>query len=68
MDGYEVADRFRAAGASAVLIAVTGYGQETDRARSQAAGFAAHFVKPVDLDELKRSLERLPVGTAGATT
>jgi hypothetical protein len=36
------------------------------RARSETAGFVAHFVKPVDLDELKHALERLPVGEAGA--
>ena len=59
MDGYEVADRLRSSSALSVLIAVTGYGQETDRARSEASGFAAHFVKPVDLDELKRCLDRL---------
>ncbi len=64
MDGYEVADRLRAAGVSVPLIAVTGYGQETDRARSETAGFVAHFVKPVDLDQLKQSLERLLVGPA----
>jgi CheY-like chemotaxis protein/anti-sigma regulatory factor (Ser/Thr protein kinase) len=66
IDGYEVADRLRTAGVSVPLIAVTGYGQETDRARSEMAGFAAHFVKPVDLDDLKHSLERLLVGRAGA--
>jgi signal transduction histidine kinase len=66
MDGYEVADRLRAAGVAALLIAVTGYGQEADRTRSQSAGFAAHFVKPVDLDELKHSLERLLVDAADA--
>jgi CheY-like chemotaxis protein len=59
MDGYEVADRLRAAGVSVPLIAVTGYGQETDRTRSETAGFVAHFVKPVDLDELRHSLEQL---------
>jgi CheY-like chemotaxis protein len=59
MDGYEVADRLRSSSALSVLIAVTGYGQETDRARSEASGFAAHFVKPVDLEELKHCLDRL---------
>jgi len=61
MDGYEVAEQLRHAGVSAMIVAVTGYGQETDRARSEANGFAAHFVKPVDLDELKRALDRLLV-------
>jgi len=62
MDGYEVAERLRSAGVFSVLVAVTGYGQEADRARSEASGFAAHFVKPVDLEELKRCLPRLLVG------
>jgi CheY-like chemotaxis protein len=66
MDGYEVADRLRRAGVSGLPIAVTGYGQEADRARSRASGFVAHFVKPVDLEELQRSLERLLMKTAGA--
>jgi CheY-like chemotaxis protein len=67
MDGYEVADRLRDAGISARVIAVTGYGQEADRSRSQSAGFVAHFVKPVDLDELRHFLERLPVDTEATT-
>jgi PAS domain S-box-containing protein len=49
MDGYEVARRIRASGASARIIALTGYGQLEDRQRSAAAGFAAHLVKPVDI-------------------
>ena len=51
MDGYELAARLRALpdGAHCRLIAVTGYGQAHDRARSEAAGFAQHLVKPVDL-------------------
>jgi signal transduction histidine kinase/DNA-binding response OmpR family regulator len=64
MDGYEVAERLRAAGMPALAVALTGYGQESDRARSTASGFAAHLVKPVDFDELRRCLDRLlaPVG------
>jgi PAS domain S-box-containing protein len=65
MDGYEVADRLKSAGLPAVLVAVTGYGQEADRTRSEASGFAAHFVKPVDLDELKHCLDRLLAGVGG---
>jgi CheY-like chemotaxis protein len=37
-------------------MAVTGYGQETDRRRSKEAGFDGHLVKPVDLEKLARSL------------
>jgi PAS domain S-box-containing protein len=58
MDGYELAERIRAElGERAPrLIALTGYGQQTDRARSERAGFAAHLVKPVDLELLHRYL------------
>ena len=59
MDGYEVSERLRAFSTPIVTVAVTGYGQEADRSRSAAAGFAAHFVKPVDLDELKTTLDGL---------
>ena len=56
MDGYEVARRLRRAPETrgALLVAVTGYGQESDRARSREAGFDHHLVKPVDLDGLRR--------------
>ncbi|HET9492054.1 MAG TPA: ATP-binding protein [Methylomirabilota bacterium] len=49
LDGYEVARALRAspAGKTALLIAVTGYGQAEDRRRSKEAGFDAHLVKPV---------------------
>ena len=54
MDGYELARRLRAQhdGAPLRLIALTGYGQEDDRARSQEAGFDHHLVKPIALDAL----------------
>ena len=59
MDGYELAARLRAqAGAAApILIALSGYGQESDRARSEAAGFAVHLVKPIDAMELLSAIE-----------
>ncbi|HUR21602.1 MAG TPA: response regulator, partial [Vicinamibacterales bacterium] len=58
MDGYELATRLRAMeGLGALrLIAVTGYGQESDQRRSETAGFDAHLIKPVSLDELLRAL------------
>ena len=56
MDGYELASRLRGDPRPPRLIAVTGYGQQTDRARSQAAGFERHLVKPVDLEELLAAL------------
>jgi CheY-like chemotaxis protein len=50
MNGYELARRLRVKGseAPALLIALTGYGQKEDRARSSEAGFDHHFVKPAD--------------------
>jgi two-component system CheB/CheR fusion protein len=41
-----------------LLIALTGYGQEEDRRRSQDAGFDKHFVKPVDPESLFEALAR----------
>jgi PAS domain S-box-containing protein len=54
MDGYELARRLRAQrGASALrLIAVTGYGQDADRMRAQAAGFDHHLIKPIAAEAL----------------
>ena len=62
MDGYEVARRLRAEYGKdgMTLIALTGYGQETDHAGAQAAGFDDHLVKPVDLNALCAALERIP--------
>ena len=39
-------------------IAMSGYGMAADRARSLAAGFAQHLVKPVDLEAIEQQLER----------
>jgi CheY-like chemotaxis protein len=54
MSGHDVARRLRASPlfASLVLVAVSGWGQESDKARSQAAGFDAHIVKPLDPEQL----------------
>jgi signal transduction histidine kinase/ActR/RegA family two-component response regulator len=59
MDGYELAERLHAiAGLEMLpLLAVTGYGQIEDHARSKAAGFAAHLTKPVAAELLRRSIE-----------
>ncbi|MES1245112.1 MAG: ATP-binding protein [Acidobacteriota bacterium] len=56
MDGFQVARGLRALPGlrGALLVALTGYGQEGDRRRSAAAGFDHHLVKPVDLEELRR--------------
>jgi DNA-binding response OmpR family regulator len=61
LNGYEVGRRIRAQpwGASVVLIALTGWGQEEDRRRSHEAGFDGHLVKPVEYAELMTLLDRL---------
>ena len=50
MDGYQLADWFRSHDPKRqmVLVALTGFGRETDRQRSAEAGFDLHLVKPVD--------------------
>lgn len=59
MSGYELARQIRAEdwGRDALLIAVTGWGQQEDRERSRAAGFDHHLTKPVDPDALQALLE-----------
>lgn len=55
LDGYEVCRRVRALGLPDLrIVAMTGYGQERDRALAHAAGFDKHAVKPVDFTELRR--------------
>jgi len=58
LDGYEVAKRIRQQPAlqNAVLVAMTGYGQETDRQRSREAGFDHHLVKPVRFEQMQNIL------------
>ena len=62
MDGYELAGHIRLDPAmkTARLIALTGYGQDTDRDRARSAGFDVHLVKPVSIAELTRSLADVP--------
>jgi signal transduction histidine kinase/ActR/RegA family two-component response regulator len=54
MDGYELARRLRAQpeNARATLVALTGYGQNQDRAEARQAGFDHYLVKPADLNEV----------------
>jgi CheY-like chemotaxis protein len=64
MDGNELARRLRAdpRTRAALLVAVTGYGQEQDRRAALEAGFDHHLVKPVDLDKLAAILAGLGSG------
>ncbi|HWN68483.1 MAG TPA: GAF domain-containing protein, partial [Haliangium sp.] len=61
MDGYETSRHLRAlpAGAAIKLVALTGYGQESDRQRSIEAGFDEHLTKPVKLARLLEAVARL---------
>jgi PAS domain S-box-containing protein len=60
LSGYEVAKRLRAEMINPPpLIAITGYGQASDRETSLEAGFRAHLTKPVDIDKLTALLEQL---------
>ena len=70
VDGYELARRLRQMHESAgvTLVALTGYGQESDRQRAADAGFDHHLVKPVGIGDLRellscanRSLSPTPV-------
>lgn len=60
LDGYRLAEAVRSlpGGDAVLLVALTGYGMPEDRARTKAAGFDRHLVKPVDLRELAAALER----------
>jgi signal transduction histidine kinase/DNA-binding response OmpR family regulator len=60
LDGYEVARRLRARPETeeALLVAVSGYGQEEDRRRSKEAGFDHHLTKPVDFSVLRQVLPK----------
>jgi len=65
MDGYELAKHLRQNPElkEMRLIAITGYGQQSDRQRSRDAGFDEHMVKPVEwrkLEELLASLMKRP--------
>jgi CheY-like chemotaxis protein len=61
LDGYEVARRIRTQpwGKQTLLLALTGWGQDSDRRRSATAGFNLHLVKPVDIGRLMELLSQL---------
>jgi two-component system, sensor histidine kinase len=66
LDGYALAKALRAdpTTSGALLVALTGWGQDKDRARTKAAGFDLHFVKPVDPESIARVVETLRTGRA----
>jgi CheY-like chemotaxis protein len=61
MDGCELARRLRADhGASISLVAFTGMARDVDRKRTREAGFVEHLTKPVDIEDLRAVLAKLP--------
>lgn len=63
LNGYEIAREIRKSehdGAGVTLVAVTGWGQDSDRARAVEAGFDHHFTKPVEPDLLTALVARTP--------
>jgi PAS domain S-box-containing protein len=67
MNGYEACRRIRQHpwGQRMFLVALTGWGQEEDRQKSEQAGFNTHMVKPPDYDALLKLLALLPSGQSG---
>jgi PAS domain S-box-containing protein len=66
LDGYALASRLRAEGfTDTLMIAITGYAQEGDRARAREAGFDRHFAKPVDFEALATLLGMDPETVRG---
>jgi signal transduction histidine kinase len=67
MDGYELARHLRRAHATAAirLVALTGYGQDSDKQRSLEAGFNEHVVKPIEFDTLRDVLTRVSARIPG---
>jgi signal transduction histidine kinase/ActR/RegA family two-component response regulator len=65
MDGYEVARQVRSLprGQRTLLIAVTGWGQQSDRERARTAGFDVHLTKPVSLGDLRAVMDTIPAMT-----
>jgi CheY-like chemotaxis protein len=59
MDGYALARAIRALPgfATVPMVALSGFGSEADRAKSRAAGFDRHMLKPFDLSDLERMVE-----------
>lgn len=58
VSGYEVARRLREGKSTALLVALTGYGQEEDKMKARGAGFDHHLTKPVGIADVEALLER----------
>jgi PAS domain S-box-containing protein len=62
LSGYEVARQVRqgSLGRTVTLVAVTGWGQDSDKARALAAGFNHHFTKPIETERLNDLIRSTP--------
>jgi CheY-like chemotaxis protein len=69
IDGYDVARRLRASGVTRGirLVALTGYGQESDRRQALLSGFDRHLVKPIDTEMLLSTIAQLNVSLNAVT-
>lgn len=67
MNGYDAARRIRANGSKALLIALTGWGQENDKRSARESGFDFHLVKPAEPEALRALLDQQR-GVGPATT
>jgi PAS domain S-box-containing protein len=69
IDGYELARRLHALPglAQVPLIAITGYGQSSDRARARETGFAAHLVKPVSAQKIRAAIAEFSSASPAAS-
>jgi signal transduction histidine kinase len=66
LNGYEACTRIRAqtGGQARTIVALTGWGQQQDLARSEQAGFDRHLVKPVNLQALTEILDNVVAGAS----
>src|SRR3990167_6864092 len=58
-DGYEVARRLRKKNFRGAIIALTGYGQQSDKDKARDAGFQFHLTKPVGLKDVEAVLRKI---------
>jgi len=70
MNGYDACVAMRATpwGRSALIVALTGWGQEHDRRRAEAAGFDRHVVKPIGVETLRTLCEDAQLSPQAAST
>jgi len=64
MDGYALVKQLRGKLTQTVFVAMTGYGQSTDRDRAFASGFDDHMVKPVEFEKIEKLLQQVTAQVA----